>query len=311
VEPKTKPAGRSGAPFTAAEWDFSKERVPDTEVVVCCYWEYGRESAFLSSVRERCAEAAHLKLARRELIEFVERDFQKAFSALRQISVFFQEWIYCVDGTAHEPAFVSPFPLAWQSLSEREKAVLVKTATWKVGSFVRCPGFRRAGPARAKALASFQPKPAGEVFGGAWPLPVRDYFHSGSKLRALCPNYIYPNGMEVLAVEIEWGKFTNEQLQAEFAQWLKENEPPGIKRPSGRGKRLANWRAALNRLGIMRNLNRYTFADHRFPKACKERGEKYCYAARKAALGTYRTLFPFLPAGEKPIHWPTKGGRSK
>ena len=61
----------------------------------------------------------------------------------------------------------------------------------------------------------------------------------------------------------------------------------------------------------MRALHTLTFADHRFPKDFSERGEKHCYAARKAALARFTELFPFLPKDAKPLSWQTKGGRSR
>ena len=38
--------------ISPTEWDF--ERVPDGELVACCYWEYARESAFIRELRQRC-----------------------------------------------------------------------------------------------------------------------------------------------------------------------------------------------------------------------------------------------------------------
>ena len=36
------------------EWDWDFDKVPDGELVACCYWEYARESAFIRDVRQRC-----------------------------------------------------------------------------------------------------------------------------------------------------------------------------------------------------------------------------------------------------------------
>jgi hypothetical protein len=41
-------------PGANSEWNFDK--VPDGELVACCYWEYARESAFIRSVRDRCLQ---------------------------------------------------------------------------------------------------------------------------------------------------------------------------------------------------------------------------------------------------------------
>ncbi len=34
------------ASFQPIEWDF--DSIPDSELVACCYWEYARESAFIT-----------------------------------------------------------------------------------------------------------------------------------------------------------------------------------------------------------------------------------------------------------------------
>lgn len=195
----------SGPPedVSLSEFDWNFDNVAKSELVVCCYWEYARDSAFLRSLRQRYGEAARVNLAPTEYDEFLQRDFDKAFWALSGISFVFQERLRWVDGGIVEPGFVSPFPKPWQSLSGGERAVVLGAATWKLGAGFELPGFRRATPEEAKTLANFQPKPASEVFGDAWPLPVRERFHAGSKLRAICPNYVYPNGTEVLAVKIE------------------------------------------------------------------------------------------------------------
>jgi hypothetical protein len=39
-----------------SEWDWDFDKVPDGELVACCYWEYARESAFIRDVRQRCLQ---------------------------------------------------------------------------------------------------------------------------------------------------------------------------------------------------------------------------------------------------------------
>jgi hypothetical protein len=112
-------------------------------------------------------------------------------------------------------------------------------------------------------------------------------------------------------VSIQWADFTNEEIAEGFRKWLKANRPGHLPAPNRQGRKLNDWRVALNRLGIMRALHYWTFADHRFPKGLKERGEKQCYAARKSALKTFGELFPFLPKGAKPVSWQTVGGRTR
>ena len=304
-------------PLSEFEWNF--DNVPDAELHICCVWEYGRESAFLRSIRERSGEAARLKLPFRERLEFVDRDFGKAFSALGRTAILFQEGIYGFGGDKVYQEFVSRFPVPWQLLSEFERSVLLETAAWDVNEAVGMPGFRRSNCPRAEGLAKlFRPKAMKDVFPGDARVQVRDYFHAGHKLRFLCPNLMYPCGLEVLAVEIDWGNFTNEQLVKEFAKWLKENDPPGIQRPDKRGQNKAkDWRALLARLAVMRLLARFTplqIVDPRFnkfPEVWKTEqfaGRKWYdvskwHDARREAGKAFRKFFHFLPIDEKPLCW--------
>jgi hypothetical protein len=124
------------------------------------------------------------------------------------------------------------------------------------------------------------------------------------------PSAYWAGGKEVTVVGIEWGRFTDDQIASYFRKWVRVNRPARYRAPNAQGRKLNDWRVALDRLGTMRVLHAHSFADHRFPKAFKERGEKHCYAARRLALRKFCDLFPFLPKDEKPLSWATKGGRS-
>ena len=116
-----------------------------------------------------------------------------------------------------------------------------------------------------------------------------------------------------MLVEIEWGEFTNEQLVKDFAQWLKENDPPGISRPDKRGHKLRDLRVGLERLGMMRLLSRFTLREMplKCPPAWQAFGNRDWYKERKKAEQTFHELLPFLPAGEEPASLRTKGRRNK
>jgi hypothetical protein len=291
------------------DWNF--DFVPEEELHVCCLWEYGRESNFLRSIRERSAEAARLKLSFRERLDFVERDFSRAFGALGRSACLFQSGIYCLGGGKGYPDVISRFPESWQSLSKSERSVLLETADWDVKKSAGFPGFRRSNVPRADALVKlFHPKSLKEVFGGDGSVDLRKYYHAGHKLRSVCPCYMYPSGMEVLLVEIEWGDFTNEQLVQEFAQWLKENNPPGISRPDKRWHKKISDRVKLERLGIMRLLNKFTSAELRAarPDAWKHYNSPNRRWRKDASMARihFRELFSFLPENETPLAWPPK-----
>lgn len=113
----------------------------------------------------------------------------------------------------------------------------------------------------------------------------------------------------MLAIEIRWGDTTNDELVAAFGEWLRENKPPGVKRPDRRGRKLTDLRAALDWLGMMRLLHSFTRAEmaRKIPAAERRFALRDWYRDRKRAKATFRKLFHFLPADEHPITWKTKG----
>ena len=263
-------------------------------------------------------------MKREERDAFVGKEFYKLFHDLGRPSILFQEGFYALGGT-NGHATTSPFPEPWQSLSPEIRAILQETATWTPEMLIKLAPFRWAHPARAMVLANDLEKAFTQrkstkktnfltVISNLNPAEAKkeaDEFLSGDKPRSERPSWMYPNGHETLAVEIEWGDFTNDEIVAGFRKWVKVHRPKHIKAPSGQGNKVSDLRAALKRLGIMRALNVFTLADHRFPQQLRDLEDKACYAARKEAGKTFRKLFPFLPSGDEPIHWKTKGGKGR
>lgn len=199
------------------------------------------------------------------------------------------------------------------SLSTEQRNILIKTAAWDVRGLCPKPGFRRGHYGDVVALAKlFKPRSHAEVFGGDGHVPVDKFYHSGGKLRQICPNYFSSDGTETLVVEIDWGEMTNEQLIEEFRIWLKENEPGNVKRPDKRGRKPKDWRANLARLATMRLMARFTATElDRFSPVWKTMqfgGKKWADPtkwrdARREAGMLFHRLFPFLPKEEKPLSW--------
>lgn len=259
-----------------------------------------------------------MKLPFEEHMDYVRRDFMKLFGVLGRRAIHFQEGIYGFGGDEHFPDFVSRFPVAWQKLAAFERTILLKTAAWSAKALIGMPSFRRGGQGDLLALAKhFKPKEFSKAFSDERPLPVREYFHSGHKLRDVCPNLMSQDGRELLIVAIDWGGATNEQLAKEFAQWLKENEPPGIARPDRRGHKTTDWRANLTRLAVMRLLSRFTALQivdprkNRCPAVWeskqlsrpKWRDVTKWHDARREAGALFHRLLSFLPKDEMPLSW--------
>jgi hypothetical protein len=244
----------------------------------------------------------------------VRKLFYRLFGALGRAAILFQNGVYGFGGAKkHYQGFESPFPLPWQALSAEQRRTLVETAEWNVRDICPTSGFKRAQFAYIGALAQrFTPKSVKKVFGDR-PVGLAEFDHAGGKLRAICPNLMYASGTEILLVEIKWGEFTNEQLVQHFSEWLKENEPEGIKRPDRRGHKLRDLRVGLERLGIMRLLSHFTLREMplKCPAAWKAFGNREWYKERRRAVQMFHGLLPFLPGGEQPASLATKASRSK
>ena len=283
-----------------------------TELEVCRLWEYARESKTIRDLCARTFEAADGDQWDTAARHVVRGEFYQLFDHLGRASILFQKGIYGFEGNELAEGFSTPFPRPWNRLSADQRKVLCATANWSAKDLAAIPVFRRAEMPHVTALvALFKPASIEEVFGKGR-VSVSDYYHSGEKLRRICPNLLRKNGSELLVVKIDWGEATNEELVAAFAEWVKENNPPGLQRPDGRGRRKANVRAALEWLGMMRLLHAFTKSEmtHRVPDAVRRFGSRDWYRDRKRAGGVFRELFPFLPAGEGPLSWQTKGSRT-
>jgi hypothetical protein len=312
------------------ELDWNFDNVPENELVACCYWEYARESAFVRDLRERSWQhwkPLYLKDrwwdAPRN--EGIQADLLKVESIGYPAEVFLRG-IACPpdgvlpDATSLKPGEVYPvtgsFPKPWQKLTKEERAYRsqigsdvgrIPLVPFERGHSIDAKGIREWIEARQREIAA-----ANERVRRENPKAGDEALCREGKLQfeMIQPSLCWPSGTEVTVVRIQWASFTDDEIANYFRKWVKANRPANIPAPNAQGRKLRDWRVALNRLGTMRALHAHTFADYRFPRAFKDRGEKHCYAARKLALKKFCELFPYLPEGEKPINWATKGRRS-
>ncbi|MCB1211247.1 MAG: hypothetical protein KDK97_18120 [Verrucomicrobiales bacterium] len=234
------------------------------------------------------------------------KDFMTMFNHLGRASILFQEGIYHFGGTMLADGFQSPFPAPWQALTRQQKDVLMDTVSWNPREMLNFPGFRRSDAARSRLFSHFEPKPFDEVFGHN--PSVGELAHGGHLSRLVSPHFMYKSGTEVLAVEIDWAEYSNEELAAQFLTWLSENRPSEFPSPKSKGKRISAIFSSLEWLGITRLL-------HRAPKVQIEKAmpevrirfgaSRDWYRDRRKANGCLRELFPFLPEGENLRCWPT------
>jgi hypothetical protein len=94
------------------DWNFDSDKVPDDELIVCCVWEYARESnSICSAVEVAKAEFANQGIARPESSEreAFRSAADKAFGLLHSTGFDISFWAGL------------PFPGPWQSLGANER----------------------------------------------------------------------------------------------------------------------------------------------------------------------------------------------
>ena len=315
--------------LTPFDWGF--DDVPNEELIACCYWEYARESAFIRELRRRSVEHWQPLYLKGKWSKAPEEkqlyaDLQTVQSIGYPAEVFLRGISCPPDGVLPDalplkPGEVHPvtgsFPKPWQKLTREERAYRAHISS----DAERIPlvPFKRGVGLDAKDIVEWvtahrkERDIENERVRRENPNKTEEALCREGKLQfpQIQPSLFYVGGREVTVVWIQWADFTNDEIVEYFRKWVKTNRPKQSTAPDGKGKKMNDWRVALNRLGIMRALHAYTFADNRFPAAFKERGDKFCYAARKSALEKFCALFPFHPKGEKPINWPTKGRSCK
>jgi hypothetical protein len=315
--------------LSTVDWCF--DDVPNEELIACCYWEYARESAFIRELRKRSWEHWRPLYMKDKWWNAPEdkrlhADLQTAQSIGHPAEVFLAGISCPPDGVLPDapplkPGLAHPltgsFPKPWQKLTKTERAYRAH-----IRSDVECIPllpFSRGITLDAESIVDWVMARRREIdmenvhVRRANPNKTEESLCREGKIQfpVIQPSLFWEGGREVTVVSIHWGDFTDDEIANYLRKWIKLNRPKDITAPDRKGKKLSDWRVALNRLGIMRALHAYTFADNRFPAAFKERGEKFCYFARKSALVKFHELFPFHPKTEKPINWQTKGRRCK
>jgi hypothetical protein len=274
------------------DWNF--ERVPEDELVACCYWEYARESARIRAAFDPEDKIFFTNPAPAYLLSPTGQRL-KTESVINTVRARFtdriREQALPVLETFHRAIteVSRPFDLPWLtlSLSVRE-AVIVALAPY----FAEKPGLTFLPFNRCSDL--------------------HDVGVAGEAYR--CAEFDAELGIERLRVQIDWGGFTDAQIVAAFKAWTAENRRAGIGFPDHRGRRKKKgYGDYLAWLGIMHLMNRHSFTsiEREFPDAWKRYRSADWPRAREKAGTIFRQLFPFLPGEDKPLHWPTVGGRAK
>jgi hypothetical protein len=304
----------TATPLPEAEWMLDEVNVPASEVVACCMWEYARESeSFLTATTSASRLEGNVFIwertpAARAAIDRVLDLPSDHRAPLSQLLGAFdgRPWLELSTTERNQcaavlPREVTPLRLAYL---EEAKGLIEANRTIPKENIKR---LRRLGLPDSELLGKGNLRSPNSSVDAVQLSAVPELRHPGD----------WRKGCSVIALTVDFAHYDDDELGEAFAKLIKSARPPEFATPKRTsvfarkaGKKLKDWRTALIRLGIMRALHTYTFADCRFPKPFKQRGEKACYFARKAALRTFHSLFPSL-LREKPVHWLTKGKRSR
>ena len=281
------------------EWNFSDSaKVSNEELVAATYYEYARESkTIIEGLREK-TDASEPTIIRG--LPFGGTPFSERFNVAFREKIREQSF----------PLWVTLTPkLRPGKSADKPPRFLPCVKPWEPWQRI-AEGTRRA---ICEELAACSQKDPG--------LPLLP-FNRCSDLRDLgvvdasdnyrCAEIDRELRIERLRVEIDWS-FSNDQIRKAFKLWLKENRPPFFPESSGKGHDDIDWRARLERLGLLRLRHPYSFGDAKpflriLPQTAKTKIAGECNREAKKALDDFHILFPFLDSTEMPLCWPIKDG---
>ena len=303
------------------EWDF--DNVPNDELVACCYWEYARESTFIRRTRQhfsarKAGEKFNAKLWRNfEKIESI------GYAAEVFLLGFLVEDVESAKASRPDaPRITDRFPASWQSLSgvERKYRACIRSEVEACGivPFKHSGDIITAEVLLEKAMeyskqyrnAAAKAHDANPGWGETTLRRWGKYPKFEPKASALWED----DGGESAIVKIAWEHFTDDEIVKAFKRWVELNRPAGAGKASHPGRRKEKgYRDYLAWLGMMRLMSvcPFTSMERKLPEAWSRYRNADWPRARKKAIGIYKTLFPFLPKTDLPIHARTAGGRAK
>lgn len=262
------------------EWKFENEDVPDSELEACCFYEYVRESPSIVDVFDGKKD---------ETLPVSQRYNWRLQDQLRLCAPF-------VIAAYHtgKRSFAEP----WQAKPEADRRSV-------------CQLLELPPPAHAKGV----PVEQRQVVSAFHPITCLQRLGLWSP-ESPCVALDTKTGIQRLLVQIDWDGFSDKRIVESFKAWVKVSRPPGIGETDRKGRKPIDWRKKLRDLGILRLM--YETEVGNMKKHQQEAWqryrhwtERYWYSAHERALKNFRSLLPFLPDGELPIHAETAYQRQK
>lgn len=292
----------------ALTWNFSA--VDDSELVACCFWEYARESkAMRNAVKTAKTALANQGKSAPETPErqTFREAANRAFGLLHQTGFPLQFWTGL------------PFPKLWQEIDKTKSSQWANFYPDKFADAVKFPPFQVTGDLMAASRLHGE---ATEAHNARLALYRRlSQIDSGvanlkeaTELRKkLDEQEKHPTpaavrgegGVDSFIAQINWKMFSKSEIKACFNKWVDSYDSPQAKPGErGRGNTSADWRARLERLGLLR-LRRVRTAEQVIETAKvlpkdQRISEKFHVPSElnrevKKACEAFHFLFPFLP----------------
>jgi hypothetical protein len=311
------------SPLSEVDWNF--DAVPDSEIIACCLWEYARESITIGMAADEhwCnvrgirngqryklepetkaahdEEAAHiqkrLKASGFNYDEFSDRFWNSDLAAVE----FYQSIKEHVMNGAR----------AWQQIP-------AKSRLWLNNQVSESHIIHPLAPATVEELEKLWNANRGDLDKiRSKPRPENDDSEDCALYQSSEPVILEvepgkpAGGSMAVAFAIDFARFTDHEILTEFKKWLAARRPKHWQRPlrmfpssSARGKKLIEYRVALERLGLMRLLHWHPPSEipDLWPEAWKKYRRKQGSFRREVrqAGRFFKKLFPFLPATEGP-----------
>jgi hypothetical protein len=270
------------------EYIFDRKSVPDTELLACRLWEYGRESPTMRGLMERVF-ALDIKA-----VSEVSKNHRHSLPLA--CAIWSGKAKLPVPGKMYFPPQVN-FLTPWLELPREFRR--------EIGSQFHLPitpkgekkriypaGFDDASQPEFNALANLRraewDMPLGEllkIYGGR----KRDFEPMSLKVEWNEGPFLPTRRSETRAFTFNW-RCRNEQIVAAFKMWVQKNRPPQWENDA-KGEKVTSFRVDLERLGMMRKI-----------KADPSQGDAENNKETRRALQCFRELFPALT--EYPLNWP-------
>jgi hypothetical protein len=303
------------------DWNFAS--VPDDELPACLLWEYGREARTFTYLDDY-HEANLLITPKRWNVKSQtwiansrdERGYAEfQLEYLKEVGFDYEDFLQRYESfdlcytQIYEgvKTHARPWGICWQNLPKQWREQMKKEAiNPSVFGPVSLPWVIDL-EALWKSNSEDLNKIRNDQTGKTDPTDDSEDFALHSETHPLIRPKDNSLGVEfVTALTIDFRRFTDSEIAAEFTNFLKTHRPADKPSPIRRGKKYSDARCSLERLGIMRALHHWQWRSPQFPSALKATGENACYKARKHAKMKFHELFPFLIEFEEPWSWITK-----